>query len=103
MVDDTEYAVYLHPGALESLGEAITPFLTQGPHGPHLLCTEIDTGGALCEMCVQSPGTEGGRQCSEVMIPIAMIRLVLSVGVAGDRFGFRQRARTEPGPDTPAG
>jgi hypothetical protein len=89
MKDDMQYAVYLHEGAIAALGEAITPYLSQGPHGPHFLCHDLDTGGALCEMIVDVPGTDGHATQTEVMVPIAMIRLVLSTGIGDDPFGFR--------------
>lgn len=89
--DDVQYAVYLHPGALETLGETIAPFLTQGPHGPHLVCTDIDTAGALAEMTVDTFSAAGVHQRTEVMFPVAMIRLVLSIGGLADGFGFRTR------------
>lgn len=88
MTDDNQYAVYLHDNALEALGPAITPYLSQGPSGPHLLCEELDTGGALCEMLVHTQAAEGGMVKTEVMLPVAMIRLVLSVGRIADGFGF---------------
>jgi hypothetical protein len=88
MPDETQYAVYLHANALEALGEAIKPYLSQGANGPHIVCTELDTGGALCEMCVEFKNAEGALVKSEVMVPIGMIRLVLSIGGIEDRFGF---------------
>jgi hypothetical protein len=89
--DDLQYAVYLHPGALETLGETIAPFLTHGPHGPHLVCSDIDTAGALAEMTVETITAEGAHQRTEVMFPVAMIRLVVSIGGLVDGFGFRTR------------
>ena len=82
------YAVFFFPPALEALGEAIKPYLSQGANGPHIVCTELDTGGALCEMCVEFKNAEGALVKSEVMVPIGMIRLVLSIGGIEDRFGF---------------
>lgn len=89
--DDMHYAVYLLPGALESLGETIAPYLTQGPHGPHLVCSDFDTGGALCEMTVETPGQGDDTEYVELMFPVAMIRLVVSVGSLANGFGFRSR------------
>ena len=88
MPDDTQYAVYLHANALEALGDAIKPFLAQGPNGPHIVCTEFDTGGALAEMCVSMPNAEGKPVVTEVMFPVGMIRMVVSIGGIEDRFGF---------------
>lgn len=88
MVDDTQYAVFLHENALAALGDAIAPYLTQGPSGPHILCTELDTGGALAEMLVEVAGSDGSLTRTEVMLPVAMIRLILSTGSPGDPFGF---------------
>jgi hypothetical protein len=92
MIDEVQYAVYLHPGAVEALGEAIKPYLTQGAHGPHILCKDLDTGGALCEMTVQTQTPEGVKQQTEVMLPVAMVQLVLSVGGIADSFGFHTPA-----------
>ena len=92
MNDDVQYAVYLHPGALESLGEAVAPYMSQGPHGPHFLCTDFDAGGTLCEMTLDVTGSDGRSTPCEVMIPVAMIRLVVSVGGVGDAFGFHPPA-----------
>lgn len=86
--DDIQYAVYLHDTAIEALGEAIKPFLSQGPFGPHFVCTEFDTGGPLCEMNVATTTSEGVKQTTQVMFPVAMIRLVLSLGGLADGFGF---------------
>jgi hypothetical protein len=90
MPDDVHYAVYLHDNAVEALGEAMKPYLTQGPHGPHILCSDLDTGGTLCEMFVHTHTAEGVEQKTEVMLPVAMVRLVLSVGGVSDGFGFHQ-------------
>jgi hypothetical protein len=88
MSEETQYAIYLHANALEALGEPIKPYLTQGPNGPHIVCTELDTGGALAEMCVQVNNAEGKPVVTEVMIPVGMIRMVVSIGGFDDRFGF---------------
>jgi hypothetical protein len=96
MKDDIQYAVYFHDGALAALGEAITPYVTQGAHGPHIVCTELDTGGALCEMTVDAPNADGTVRKAEVMVPIAMIRLVLSLGSLDDHFGFHGVGPVKP-------
>jgi hypothetical protein len=51
MSEDTQYAVYLHPGALEVLGEAVQPYLSEGPHGPHIVCKDFDAGGDDAGAC----------------------------------------------------
>ena len=62
MLDETEgYAVFFYPQALEALGEAIKPYLQDGPAGPHVLCNEIDTGGALIEMTLRGRTADGTR------------------------------------------
>ena len=88
MSDQILYAVYFHPNALEVLGEAIKPYLTQGANGPHIVCTDLDSGGALCEMTVAGKNAEGKKVETEVMVPVGMIRLVLSVGNDDGIFGF---------------
>ena len=53
MNDNQGYAVFFFPQALEALGEAIKPFLQDGAAGQHVVCNEVDTGGALIEMSLQ--------------------------------------------------
>lgn len=78
MPDAPKHAVYLFPQALETLGDAVTSFLQDGPHGQHFLCTEIDAGGPLFGMTVMAQGSEGQLVETAIMIPSAMVRLVLS-------------------------
>jgi hypothetical protein len=88
MSEKPKYAVYFHENALEVLGEAIKPYLAQGANGAHLLCTDIDTGGSLGELEVVGTNAEGKPFKCEIMVPVGMIRLVLSVGEDTDTFGF---------------
>ena len=41
------YAVFFFPPALEALGDAVKPYLQEGPAGPFVQCREVDTGGAF--------------------------------------------------------
>ena len=59
MTEMHTYAVYFHPQALDVLGEPIAPYLTDGPGGKYLLCREIDTGGAFCELELAGNDAEG--------------------------------------------
>jgi len=78
MSDAPKHAIYLFPQALETLGDAVTPYLQEGPHGPHFLCTEIDSGGPLFRMTVTAPSADGLLVETAIMVPSAMVRLVLS-------------------------
>jgi hypothetical protein len=82
------YCVFFHPQALDVLGDAITPYLTDGPHGKFIQCKEIDTGGAFCEMQIVGTSTEGKPLDVELMVPTGMIRLVISTAAAEVDFGF---------------
>jgi hypothetical protein len=82
------YAVFLYPQALEALGEAIKPYLADGPQGPHIVCAEIDTGGAFCELTLLGKNSEGKNIELELMVPTAMIRLIVSLHNEGGGFGF---------------
>lgn len=93
MTDIASYAVFIHAGALEALGEAIKPYLSDGPQGPHLTCKEIDSGGTFFEMVVASHAADGAPVDVELMIPAAMVRLVISMHSEG-AFGFRHPLRT---------
>lgn len=82
------YAVFLYPQALETLGEAIKPYLVDGPAGPHILCVEVDTGGAFCEMTLQGKSSDDKPVELELMVPAMMIRLIVSVHGEDGSFGF---------------
>ena len=108
MNDTTGYAVYLFPQALEALGDAVKPYLQQGPGGLHVLCREVDTGGALIEMTLDGLDADGKPVQLELMIPSNMVRMIVSARSDG-AFGFGPRiaalamAVTSLGPtETPA-
>lgn len=88
MGEEQIYAVFLYPQAVEALGEAIKPYLTDGPSGPHVLCVEVDTGGAFCEMTLNGQDGDGRKLEVELMVPTQMIRLIVSVHGDGSTFGF---------------
>lgn len=91
MSDRPVYAVFLHAGAVEALGPAIKPYLLESPAGAHLQCVEVDSSGSLFEAVLVGRDNEGRTMEVELMIPIAMIRLVISVR-KDEEFGFGSRA-----------
>jgi hypothetical protein len=66
------FAVFFFPQALEALGEAIKPYLQDGPAGDHVVCNEIDTSGALVEMTMRGTTKDGQPVALELMVPTAM-------------------------------
>lgn len=84
------YAVYFFPQALEALGEAIKPYLAEGPAGAHVLCSQIDTSGGLVEMTLHGNTQVGKKIEVELMVPSAMIRMIVSMH-SDDAFGFGPR------------
>ena len=84
------FAVFIHAGALEALGEPIKPYLTNGPHGPHVVCREIDSGGAFFEMLLEGTAADGREVELQLMIPSAMVQMVVSTHSDG-AFGFHHR------------
>lgn len=84
------YAVFFFEQALEVLGDAIKPYLIDGPAGVHVLCAEIDTGGALVEMTMAGRTVDGRAVEMELMVPSSMIRMVVSARSDGE-FGFGRR------------
>jgi len=88
MADQQAYVVYFFPQAVEVLGDAIKPYLSEGPAGAHVLCSEIDTGGAFCEMTVQGKSATDKPIEIELMVPVGMIRLIVSVQDGEHEFGF---------------
>ncbi len=79
MIDPPNYAVFLFPQALEAIGEPIKPYLRDGPGGMHIVCAEIDSSGPLFGMTLVGKGPQGERLALEIMLPVAMIKLVMSM------------------------
>lgn len=88
MAESHLYAVYFFPQALDALGEAIKPYLSDGPAGPHVLCADIDSGGPFFEMTLDGRSADGRKVELEVMVPMAMVRCVISVHGGDSEFGF---------------
>jgi hypothetical protein len=84
------YAVFLFDNAIEALGEAVRPFLLDGPGGPRVCCRTVDTGGAFLEMTLDGSDPAGEHVEVELLVPIGMVRMIVST--RGDAsFGFRVR------------
>ena len=101
MNDSAGYAVFFFPPALEALGDAIKPYLQDGPAGVHVPCREVDTGGAFIEMTLQGQTNDGRDIALELMVPGAMVRMIVSAR-SDTEFGFYDRSRephvmVEPG------
>ena len=94
MEDKDGYAVYFFPPALEALGEAIKPFLMQGPTGEHVLCRRIDTAGSLIGMHLYGRNAEGVVVQVELMVPTNMVRMIVSAR-SDEAFGFGPRRALE--------
>jgi hypothetical protein len=90
MNDASGYAVFFFPQALEALGGAIKPYLQGGAGGEHVVCNEIDTGGALVEMTMRGTTSTGEPIALELMVPTSMVRMIVSSQVDGS-FGFGPR------------
>lgn len=104
MNDSTGYAVFFFPNALEALGEAIKPYLQDGPLGPHIPCREVDTSGAFIEMTIEGQTAQGGKVALDLMVPSSMVRMIVSAH-SDNEFGFHVRGRPsvlEPGMTTTA-
>ena len=95
------YAVFFFPPALEALGDAVKPYLQEGPAGPFVQCREVDTGGAFIEMTLEGSAPDGRAVALELMVPGNMVRMIVSVRSDAE-FGFYDRNRAglvtlEPG------
>lgn len=89
-MDAQGYAVFFFDQALEVLGDAIKPYLQEGRGGVHVLCAEIDTGGALVEMTLAATTQDGQTVETELMVPSNMVRMIVSARSDG-AFGFGRR------------
>lgn len=85
------YAVFLFPQALEALGGAIKPYLTESANGAHVLCTEIDTAGSLVQMSLEGTDASGHSLQVDLMVPSSMVRMIVSAR-GEEAFGFKPRA-----------
>jgi hypothetical protein len=94
MNDASGYAVFFFPQALEALGEAIKPYLQGVAGNEHVVCNEIDTGGALIEMTMRGTTSTGEPLALELMVPTSMVRMIVSSQVDGS-FGFGPRNAPE--------
>ena len=92
MPDSSRYAVFLFPQALEALGEAIKPYLQDGPAGPHVPCVEVDTAGAFIELTLEGRDDNGREVALELMVPGNMVRMIVSARSDG-AFGFYNRSK----------
>src|SRR5690606_33733977 len=95
MNDTNGYAVFFFPQALEALGDAIKPYLQDSPAGPHVLCREIDTGGARRGSWRQGLAAAGRRGQLVRMAPGARGRMIVSSQSEGN-FASGPRDQFEP-------
>ena len=99
MNDNAGYAVFFFDNAVETLGDAIKPYLQEGPMGQHVACTEVDTGGAFVEMTLEGQAADGHTVAIELMVPGSMVRMIVSAH--GDsEFGFHAREKPTALPKT---
>lgn len=84
------YFVFLFPQALEVLGAPIKPYLIGEGENQHILCREVDTGGALIEMTLAGQTPEGKTVQIELMVPGSMVRMIVSAH-GDEQFGFQPR------------
>lgn len=90
MSESSGYAVFFFPPALEALGEAVKPYLQDGPAGPFVQCREVDTGGAFLEMTLEGRAPDGRSVALELMVPGNMVRMIVSARSDAE-FGFYRR------------
>jgi hypothetical protein len=100
MDDNNGYAVFFFPQALEALGDAVQPFLQDGPAGPHVACHTVDTGGAFIEMTLEGRTPEGKPVSLELMVPSGMVRMIVSTH-SDEMFGFGPHAFSKPAVQLP--
>jgi hypothetical protein len=81
------FAVFLHPQALEVLGETVKPYLRAGPPDVHLLVNEVDTSGPYLNCWLPGQDPQGKEIEIELLIPHGFVRLVMSVR-SEQEFGF---------------
>ncbi|MDX1549741.1 hypothetical protein [Novilysobacter spongiicola] len=93
-MDNNGYAIFFFPQAIEALGEAIKPYLQGEGDGAHVICRNVDTGGALAKMVLDGRTTSGAAVELELMVPTSMVRMVVSAR-SDESFGFGPRIAVE--------
>jgi hypothetical protein len=93
MNDVQGYAVFFFPKAVEALGGAIKPYLLGEAGGEHVLCREVDTGGAVTKMVLDGRTPQGVPVELELMIPGSMVRMIVSAR-SEEAYGFGPRVQT---------
>ncbi|WP_457097946.1 hypothetical protein [Lysobacter sp. P5_B9] len=101
MNDPQGYFVFFHAQALEALGAPIQPYLLGEGENKHILCREVDTGGALIEMTLSGQAQDGRTVQIELMVPSAMVRMIVSAH-GDEQFGFQPRFVAAPTHASPA-
>lgn len=94
MSDNNGYAVFFYPKALEALGDGIKPYLQDGMAGVHIVCREVDTGGALVKMILDARTTAGDTIALELLVPTSMVLMIVSART-DEAFGFGPRIAVE--------
>ena len=89
--------MFFFPNAIEALGDAMRPYLQDSPGGPHILCRDIDVGGALAELTLEGRTTDGRELDLELMFPTNMVRMIVSART-DPAFGFGPRTAVAPAP-----
>ena len=95
MNDMHGYFVFFHPQALDVLGDPIKPYLLGEGDNRHVLCREVDTGGALFEMTLNGQTPDGRMVQIELMVPGSMVRMIVSAQ-SDEHFGFQPRGAGAP-------
>src|SRR3546814_16200100 len=101
MNDSNDYAVFFFPQALEALGDAIKPYLQESPAGAHVVCNEIDTGGALVEMTLHGHDSKDRDVALELMVPTSMVRRTVSTH-SDETFDLGPHVGPPPDPLVPS-
>ena len=92
------YIVYFFPPAIEALGAPALPLMQkgEGEGAEHFfVCKEVDTAGALVELTIEGKDAKGQVTDIELMIPMNMVRMIVSAHGDGAGFGFRVRTPEE--------
>lgn len=97
MTDAINYAVFLFPQAVEALGAPIKPYLRDEAGNAHIVCSEIDASGALFELTLSGNGPKGEDLRLEIMLPVSMVKLVMSMR-GEHEIGFVAGRLVQPDP-----
>ena len=81
--------ILLRDGALETLGDVMTPYIKDGSYGKYIYCSEARQNGNFMEMTFDPAQTDGSvKDRMVVAIPIELVKVLVKGATETGTIGF---------------